>query len=405
MRILVLCSDTGVRIGDGKGASLHLRAIAHAFAALGHEVEVVGIAPSNPDDAHGWTMPVQLVPHPGRSEGLERERRKLAATEAVRVLALEVAAHLRPELIYERLSLFGTAGLDVAARTGARHVLEVNALLTAEESAWRGLHLVSLARQREAAALGAADLRVTVSDEVRLAIEPYAAGRPSITVPNGVDTDLFAARPDREQARAAFGLPQDRVLLGFTGSIRPWHGLDVAIAALAELPERIGLVVAGDGPVRVQLEQQALTLGVGHRVHWLGALAHERVPQMLAACDLALAPYPQLPNFGFSPLKLYEYLAAGVPVIASDIGQIRLALEDGRWGRLVPPGDAAALATAVTAELSALAAARVRAEGAREYAMTRHGWTERAVRILRAANPRRHPTAPTRNREVNALAG
>ena len=83
MRILVLCSDTGVRIGDGKGASLHLRAIAHAFAALGHQVEVVGIAPSNPDDAHGWTMPVHLVPHPGRSQGLERERRKLAATDAV----------------------------------------------------------------------------------------------------------------------------------------------------------------------------------------------------------------------------------------------------------------------------------------------------------------------------------
>ena len=128
-----------------------------------------------------------------------------------------------------------------------------------------------------------------------------------------------------------------------------------------------------------------MALGVGHRVRWLGALAHERVPQMLAACDLALAPYPELPNFGFSPLKLYEYLAAGVPVIASDIGQVRIALEAGRWGRLVPPGDASALAAAVTSELSCIAAARVRAEAAREYAMSRHGWTERATRILRAA--------------------
>src|SRR6478752_1636143 len=401
MRILVLCSDTGVRVGDGKGASLHLRAISHAFAALGHQVEVVGIAPSDPAQARGWAMPVHLVPHPGRSQGLERERRKLASTEAVRVLALEVAARLRPELIYERLSLFGTAGMQVAAQTGARHLLEVNALLTAEESAWRGLHLAALAGEREAAVLRAADLRVAVSDEVLRDIAPYAASGSSITVPNGVDTDLFEPRPDRRQARAAFGLPSGDLLLGFTGSLRPWHGLDIAVAALAELPEWVTLVVAGDGPVRGQLEQQAAALGVGHRIRWLGALAHERVPQMLAACDLALAPYPELPNFGFSPLKLYEYLAAGVPVVASDIGQIRLALSGGRWGRLVPPGDASALAAAVTAELADLPAAKVRAAAAREYAMSRHGWTERATRILRAAGPE----DVTPKRGINALAG
>jgi glycosyltransferase involved in cell wall biosynthesis len=252
--------------------------------------------------------------------------------------------------------------------------------------------------------LGAADLRVAVSDEVRRAIAPYAAGGPSITVPNGVDTELFAARPDRRLARAAFSLPTGGELLGFTGSLRPWHGLDVAIDALAELPERVRLVVAGDGPVRVELAQRAAALGVGHRVHWLGALAHERVPQMLAACDLALAPYPQLPNFGFSPLKLYEYLAAGVPVIASDVGQIRLALDDGRWGRLVPPGDASALAVAVTAELSRPGVARRRAEGAREYAMSRHAWTERASRILHAAGSAEE-ASPMTNRGINALAG
>jgi glycosyltransferase involved in cell wall biosynthesis len=400
MRILVLCSDTGVRIGDGKGASLHLRAISHAFAALGHQVEVVGIAPSDPAQARGWAMPVHLVPHPGRSQGLERERRKLASTEAVRVLALEVAARLRPELIYERLSLFGTAGMQVAAQTGARHLLEVNALLTAEESAWRGLHLATLAGEREAAVLRAADLRVAVSDEVLRDIAPYAASGSSITVPNGVDTDLFEPRPDRRQARAAFGLPSGDLLLGFTGSLRPWHGLDIAVAALAELPEWVTLVVAGDGPVRGQLEQQAAALGVGHRIRWLGALAHERVPQMLAACDLALAPYPELPNFGFSPLKLYEYLAAGVPVVASDIGQIRRALSGGRWGRLVPPGDASALAAALTSELADPQAAKLRAEAAREYAMSRHGWTERATRILCAAVEEATP-----NRGINALAG
>ena len=385
MRILVLCSDTGVRIGDGKGASVHLRAISHAFAALGHAVEVVGIASSDPAGLDGWQIPVHVVPHPGRSGGLERERRKLAATRSVRGRAREVAVRFGPELIYERLSLFGTAGMDVVADTGACHVLEVNALLTAEETAWRGLHLAELARTMEAEVLGSADLRVAVSEEVLDLVAPYAAGAASIVIPNGVDTELFAPHHDRHRSRAAFGLPRDAALLGFTGSIRPWHGLDVAITALAGLPERVHLVVAGDGPVKADLVRRAVALGVDHRIHWLGHLPHERVPEMLAACDVALAPYPQLPNCGFSPLKLYEYLAAGVPVVASDIGQIRQALGGGRWGRLVAPGDAAALASAVGTELADLSAARDRADRAREHALSRHGWTERAARILDAA--------------------
>jgi len=253
MRILVVCSDTGVRIGDGKGASLHLRAIAHAFAALGHQVEVVGIAPSNPDDAHGWTVPVHLVPHPGRSEGLERERRKLAATEAVSVLARDLAADLRPELIYERLALFGTAGLDVAAHTGARHVLEVNALLTAEESAWRGLNLVALARRRElAAALAAAQSHIDGGrfDQARQTIaevERLDASAPDLAnlrraADAGIQSLEVAAKRKRdvaerlEQARKAFdsgGLP--KALQEVTSAL----GLDPANADAKALETRV----------------------------------------------------------------------------------------------------------------------------------------------------------------------
>ena len=172
---------------------------------------------------------------PGPVEGLERERRKLVAT-ARSALWRGTWPPGSPELIYERLSLFGTAGIDVAAATGARHVLEINALLTAEESAWRGLHLVALARR---AGSGGARLQPTCGSRSATrcgAIAPYAAGGPSITVPNGVDTESVRHPTRPERARAAFGLPPDGDVLGFTGSLRPWHGLDVAIAALAELP-------------------------------------------------------------------------------------------------------------------------------------------------------------------------
>ncbi|NUO36345.1 MAG: hypothetical protein HOQ27_14945, partial [Dermatophilaceae bacterium] len=83
MRILMLCSDTGVRVGDGKGAALHLLAITSAFSALGYEVEVVGVA-ANPDGPlEAWPVPCRLVDHPGRAEGELRERRSRETVERV----------------------------------------------------------------------------------------------------------------------------------------------------------------------------------------------------------------------------------------------------------------------------------------------------------------------------------
>lgn len=384
MKILVLCSDTGVRIGDGKGAALHLQAITSAFAGLGHQTEVVGVA-ANPDrPLETWGVPQHVVPHPGRALGTLRERRKRAVVERVAARGIAVAARLRPDLIYERLSLFGTAGLRVAAASGARHVVEVNALIAREEASWRGLHDAEQAQADERMVLATADLRVAVSEEVAGEVRPQADGGPVIVVPNGVDVDLFRAMPDRGEARAQLRLPAAARLLCFTGSLRPWHGLGTAIEAMTRLPAAAHLVVAGDGPVRPELECRASDLGLDARVHWLGQVAHREIPRVLAASDVALAPYPGLQGFGFSPLKLYEYLAAGIPVVASAVGQIPQALANGRWGCLVAPGDPQALANGVAGVLRD-PAAPARARQARAHALAVHGWRCRAEQILTAA--------------------
>ena len=207
-----------------------------------------------------------------------------------------------------------------------------------------------------------------------------------IVVPNGVDVELFRDRPDRARARAELGLPVSARLVCFTGSLRPWHGLDIALAALAALPNDVHLVVAGDGPVRLELDRRARDLRLDGRVHWLGQVAHSRIPLVLAACDVALAPYPAMPGFAFSPLKLYEYLAAGIPVVASSIGQIPQALDGGRWGCLVVPGDSGALAAGIAGVLQNPVAAQARAALAREYALAEHGWANRAQEVLTAVS-------------------
>lgn len=384
MRIAVLCTDQGVRIPGGKGASLHLLAISRAFARLGHEVLLIGVA------GQGEPPPelrcIRLA-HPGRSEGVERERRKLRLVERVVAEAAEPLCAFAPHVLYERLSLFGTAGARLAAKTGALHVVEVNALLAEEEARWRELHHVDEAVHREASVLRSAQLRVCVSAELAARVARIAGDEATIVVPNGVDADLFARPVDRATARQQLHLPPDAPVLGFVGSVRPWHGLETAIAALVELPSA-ELVVAGDGPTRTDLEASAETLDVGARVHWLGAQPHDQIPSVLAALDVALAPYPLLDDFAYSPLKLYEYLAAGVPIVASDIGQVRTALDGGRWGQLVAPGDASSLAGGIRRVLGDIDAARERAELARRWTHECHDWTTRATSIVEAAEAR-----------------
>lgn len=381
MRIAVLCADLGIRIPGPKGASVHLQAIASAFANLGHEVLLIAVA------GHGAVAldhEALLLPHPGRTTGLRRELRKVRFMAA---LPRRIQADLErfgPDVVYERLSLFGARGRQIADHVGAAHVVEVNALLAREDARWRGLRLASLARRREAAALARADLRVAVSDEVARAVDDVAPGPPVLVVPNGVDARTFATMPEQAAARAAMGLDADAIWLGFSGALRPWHGLDRAVDALVHLPAHVKLAIAGDGPVRRTIVDHAREHGVADRLRCVGHLPHHAMPTFLAAIDVALAPYPDAPDFAFSPLKVYEYLAAGVPTIASDIGQLHDLLAHMPGALRVSPGDPVALANAVLHVVSQLESWRTAAAMARDTVMTDHSWERRAAQIIDA---------------------
>ena len=124
MRVAVVCSDLGVRMPGTKGASLHLEAITRALAEQGHEILLVGVA------GHGQPPPgdALLLAHPGRKTGWRRDLQRLRFTGRLARAARVQIAEFHPDVVYERLSLFGTAGARLAAHSGAAHVVEVNAL-------------------------------------------------------------------------------------------------------------------------------------------------------------------------------------------------------------------------------------------------------------------------------------
>ncbi|MGI8846250.1 MAG: glycosyltransferase family 4 protein, partial [Thermoleophilaceae bacterium] len=180
----------------------------------------------------------------------------------------------------------------------------------------------------------------------------------------------------RSEARAALGLPDDRLVVALVGRISDWKGQDVLARALAEpaLADigAIGLVagdeVPGSGHAK-RLDGVAATLGVGARLRRLGF--RNDVDTVLGAADVLVVPSTRPEPLGLVAL---EAAAAGLPVVASDAGGLPEIVRDGKSGLLVPPGDSEALAAA----LAGLAASPGRAAdmGRAGAAQVAHHFTE-----------------------------
>ena len=158
-------------------------------------------------------------------------------------------------------------------------------------------------------------------------------------VPIGVDVDVFGPGP-----AWALDAPPGSVIVGFAGSMKPWHGVHDLLDAFAMIDDpRARLVLVGGGP-----EEDAVTARVASdaalapRTSLLGVLPHDEMPWLLRALDVAVAPYRPMPDFYFSPLKVLKYLAAGVPVVHPGLGDLPELVGPG--GIAYTPGDVDALA-------------------------------------------------------------
>jgi glycosyltransferase involved in cell wall biosynthesis len=187
-------------------------------------------------------------------------------------------------------------------------------------------------------------------------------------VPNGIDPVRFERLPQRPAA-------VDKVVLGFVGFVREWHGLDTVIAAMAADPATpLELVVVGDGPAVPALRQQAAALGVADRVHIAGLVAHDAIPELVAGFDIALQP--RVVAYA-SPLKLFEYMAAGKAIVAPDQPNIREVLVDGVTALLFDPAEPDSMWTAIR-RLAADPPLRGRLGAAASTEVARHAYTWRA---------------------------
>jgi len=249
--------------------------------------------------------------------------------------------------VWQRHELFQDAGLRLAHAIGAPSVLFVPATVIWEAEQWgttRPGWGHWLEQHGERPALRGADLVACGTDHVaeqvrRLGVAPDRI----LLTPSGVDLDLFDSASDAAPTRARLGL-EGRFVVGWVGSFRRFHAIEQAVDAVAAV-DGATLLLVGDGPERPRIEQLARDRGVA--AVFTGTVEHADLPAHLAAMDAALVLAPVGAEYHYSPLKLAEYLATGVAVVAPAVGQLRERLTDGVDALLVPPHDLPALVGAL----------------------------------------------------------
>lgn len=369
MRILFLALD--VDLSRQRGDSVHTRSVVEAIADLGNDVLlVVG--------AHGTQA------------GLNNPRVRVETLSGsdwhILLSLLDLLREFRVEVIYERRS---TPKIGFALRFLLQipSVMELNGIVS-EEITMQGRRprqdsLASAKSVVRGWMFGAIDRFVVVSQGIRdhLTRDFHIPSEKIIVLANGVDTQRFTIIP-KSQACKQMGLSADAPRVVFVGNLVGWRDFKVVFASILLVLRRLPnlhLLIVGDGPERAHLEQLVAEAGLRETITFTGEIRHELVPQFVCCGDIGLLPDRQR---SMSPLKLYEYLACGRPVVAFDVP----GLEEVRHadaGRLVRPGDERGLSDAIFELLSSESLRTACAARGRDLVETRHSWDRVATEIIK----------------------
>ena len=365
MRILYSAIDQTVP--GTKGGSVHVQAVAEGLAGFGHEVHVL-VTPGHGPFPPGRVNWRALLPPFGLNQ-----LRWLRSSAVGRIVD-----DVRPDVIMERYYNFGGEAIPHAPRAGALAVLEVNAPVIDYPGSTKAildrLLLVQPMRTWRERLCAASDVILTPSAAI---LPPGTPADKILEVEWGADTERFSPRPTASMP----GL--SGTIAVFAGAFRSWHGAIHLARALRTLRGRgrhdIGGLFVGDGPelpaVRAELEGLSNVLVTG-------AVAHESMPTVLATAHLGVAPFdpgrhkPLALGFYWSPLKVFEYMASGLPVVAPRVGRIPQLVEHGQEGWLYDPADPNGLADALERltdqRLRQALGANARARAVRDYSWRAH---------------------------------
>ena len=369
MKILYSAIDQSVPAPHG--GSVHVTAVAEGLARLGHDVHVL-VSPGE-----GGALPRGRARWSAMPPPLGNRRLRLLRARGV----ASYARQFKPDVVIERYYNFGGEGILAATQIGAIAVLEVNAPIVDHPGSVkrvidRALIVEPMRRWRDWQCRHA-DLVVTPSAKI-IPVDVVPSSK-ILRTEWGADTDRF-------HPRLRHGAASDTVAV-FAGAFRKWHGAIHLVEAIRRLRARgrddISAVFVGEGPELPRVRNAAAGLG---GITLMGAVSHEDVPAILASADIGVAPFdvsahPSLAyEFHWSPLKIFEYMASGLPVVAPRIERLASIVNDGTEGLLYDADNPDALADALE-RLSIPAVRRPLGEAARVRAVNEFSWTSHCAHL------------------------
>ena len=295
------------------------------------------------------------------------------------------------DLIHERFNLLALGGAWASKKLGIPFVLEVNADLL-EQRKFKGTPEIGLRRLFAVWAtrfcFKAATKIICISTDLRdhLHRQWNIEDHKLAVLPCAADVEAFSPNQKTDKVRRGLGLTTEPVVM-WVGGFYPWHDLDLLLQSfnciLQKRPDA-RLVLVGDGPTKAVVEQKVMRNGLRHAVIMTGAIAHTSVPEMVSIAEVAVvpaAPVPASRGGTGTPLKLFEYMAAGKAIVATALNQAAEVIRDGHNGLLVEAGDVSGFADAMLTLLNDSAKRGRLGQNARRHAVEQYSWEQYTRRL------------------------
>ncbi len=411
LNIAHLYQESGIRFCEPHAAQLHIYHTIHGLQRAGHQVTLLALQGRQvlcTQDLQVFKSDKLLASHYAQLglsgtalfKRFESSVRRLQSELHLPYLALFDSYRLGEagyknlkgfDLIHERFNLLASGGAWASRKLGIPFVLEVNADLL-EQRKFKGIperglrRLFAVWATRVCFNAAAKIICISAGLKDHLSSKWNIEESKLTVLPCAADVEAFGSKHNSELVRRGLGLTSEPVVI-WVGGFYPWHDLDLLLESFTQVLPRhpnAKLVLVGDGQTRPSVARKVLQNGLRQAVIMTGAIAHTRVPEMLSMADVAVVPSAPVSASGGgtgTPLKLFEYMAAGKAIVATALNQAAEVIQDGQNGLLVEAGDVNGFAEAMLTLLNDSVERGRLGQNARRQAVEQYSWERYTQRL------------------------
>jgi len=394
MRILYYSPHPNLNLTDPAGYGTHMREMIAAFRALGHEVKPLIMGGTEPRANQGGAPAPSIIKRIAKAiiptrrwEALKDKRLMRFDQQAQKTLASAIA-DFKPDFIYERANYMQVSGVRAAQKAQVVHLLEMNSPYTQEKKELDGdSSLIPQAEDLEHEQLKLSDRVICVSSSLRdYFLEKHRVPLSKFSIlPNAIDPTKLKLNPEARQRILDQYQLAGKTVIGWVGSIQPWHGIATMIKAFSALPaterKQAALLIVGSGESIEEMKALAAASPGGENIVFTGYIPHKTVFPHIDAMDICLLPNTK---WYCSPIKIFEYGAMGKAIIASHHAAVRDVMEADLDGLIIPPNPEA-LTEAIRKLLPKPALRKRFATHFQEKVLSQHTWQANAEQAIALA--------------------